>query len=240
MFSLTHIYCAKKIVPDADALFLYGSIFPDISITGLIDWDEMRLKTEEFSKFIESKYVELNKFAEGLLLHEKPLGIDRFVHGENGYVFVQGRKIQNELEKHLHKDLILEVSHHFIEFAVEVKLDEQYPELQKELKSILETARMESNKFSEAFSSFFRTNLNSTQSSVNIFNNALDHYAPLRSNGIKLYANFIKHRRKTNLSEEKINDLLYLSTQTIEDNYNGFLNEIIDQCKQDLATSKSL
>jgi hypothetical protein len=84
MFPFTHLYCTKKIADSSSPDLLYGSIFPDIPMTGIVPWDKMKIETENFSKVIKQKYPELEGFAVGLLLHEEPNGIDRFVHGGGG------------------------------------------------------------------------------------------------------------------------------------------------------------
>jgi hypothetical protein len=83
MFPLTHIYCTKRIVDYVSPLLFYGSIFPDIPAIGIINWDVMKNKTEEFSNYIRQEQPSLIDFSEGLLLHEEPKSIDRFVHGND-------------------------------------------------------------------------------------------------------------------------------------------------------------
>ena len=235
MFPLTHIYCAKKIFPKADYLFLYGSIFPDIPGLNIISWKMMESKTIEFSKFIKSKEGKLTTFANGLLLHEKPIGIDRFVHGIGGYAYVHGKKIQSKIRKYFPEKDSLKIAHSFIEFAVEIKLVEKNPQLQNWLKQIINKVNNKIDEILKIFSEFFHTDLKLTKVIIQKYNELLITDISSRQRAVKFYTFLTNTMRNIHISEEIINQIIDLSIKEIEEDYESFLNKVIQKCRNDIA-----
>ncbi len=233
MFPLTHIYCSKQIANNAKTLLLYGSVFSDIPVVGIIDWDIMETKTEEFSGYIKKNYPGLIDFAEGLLLHEKPIGIDRFVHGKNGYAYVKGKKILKQIKEYFPKNS-LTTAHNFIEFAVEILLVENTPNLINEIKPILKTANDNINQISEVFSEFFNLEIGKTKNSIEEFNNfLLKMDLSSRDKSIQFYTHLINKLKKNNYSEEVIKKLLTESIDCVKEDYYEFFQDVIVKCKFD-------
>lgn len=231
MFPLTHIYCTKEIAKDANPLLLYGSIFPDIHLTGIISWDKMKNKTGEFSNYIKQNYPSLIDFSEGLLLHEEPKGIDRFVHGDNGYAYAGGRQILEQIEEYF-PDNSSDTAHSFIEFAVEILLVENTPNLINEIKPILELANDNISQISEIFSEFFNLDISETKNAIKKFNHfLLKMDLSSRNKSIQFYTDFTNRLRKTNYSEEIIKKLLVGAIDSVEKDYDGFLQDTIIKCK---------
>lgn len=234
MFPLTHLYCTARITSSSDHLLIYGSIFPDVPITGLVNWEKMKNETERFSGYIKKNCPELFNFAEGLLFHEEPNGIDRFVHGENGYAYINGREILDEIKKVFHKDS-LDVSHSFIEFAVEFKLSQENPKLQDEMKKILELVNKDINKIAKAFGEHFKLDFNETSEKIKEFNEfLLTMDLSSQAKAIKSYTHLTNKLRKTNASEKDIGYLLEKAIGVIKKNYETFLQEVIIKCKNSL------
>ncbi|MCK5320228.1 hypothetical protein KAJ61_02465 [Candidatus Parcubacteria bacterium] len=240
MFPLTHVYCAKQIANSAKPLLLYGSVFPDIPIVGVVDWDIMEAKTEEFSDYIKQNCSSLIDFAEGLLLHEEPKGIDRFVHGENGYAYVKGKKILKQIKEYFPKNS-LNTAHNFIEFAVEILLVENTPNLINEIKPVLKSANNNISQISEVFSEFFNLEIGKTKNSVKKFNNfLLEMDLSSRDKSIQFYTHLINKLKKTYYSEKIIKELLTESINVVEKNYYKFLQDVISSCIKDLSAPLSL
>ena len=231
MFPLTHIYCTKKIVENTTHLLLYGSIFPDIPVTGIISWDKMKNQTEELSKYIKQNYPLMIDFSDGLLLHEKPKGIDMFVHGDEGYAYVKGSQILEQIEKYF-PDNSLDAAHSFIEFAVEILLVENTPNLRNEIKPILKSSNDNIDQISESFSNFFNIDTKETKNAIKEFNKfLLKMYLSSRNKSILFYTYLTNRLRKTNYSEEVIKKLLIKAIESVKEDYNGFLQDVIIKCK---------
>ncbi|MCK9378582.1 MAG: hypothetical protein M0P97_00350 [Candidatus Moranbacteria bacterium] len=233
MFPLTHIYCSKRIDSNSTPDLLYGSIFPDIPITGIISWDKMKTETEKFSSYIKEHYPDLKNFAEGLLLHESPNGIDRFVHGENGFAYINGRYILDDIAKYFPKKSI-DAAHSFIEFAVEILLVEKSPNLQADIASVLLWSTENLNQLAEAFGKFFNLDNEKAIKTINEFNNFLLKIdLSTRDKAVLFYTDLTNQLRNTNYSEDIIKILLEKSLDTIKNDYEIFLEQSILKCKTD-------
>ena len=231
MFPLTHIYCTKQIVNNAKPLLLYGSVFPDIPVIGIIDWDIMETKTEEFSDYIKKNCPSLIDFAEGLLLHEEPNGIDRFVHGKNGYAFIKAKMILKQIKEYFPKNS-LNTAHSFIEFAVEILLVENMPNLINEIRPILKSANNNINQISKVFCEFFNLEISKTKNSVKEFNNfLLKMDLSSRDKSIQFYRHLINKLKETDYSKEVIKKLLAESIGCVKEDYYEFLQDVIIKCK---------
>lgn len=247
MFVLTHIYCAKKINPKADNLFLYGSIFPDIPITKIISWELMKDKTEEFNKYIKKHSTNLTSFADGLLVHEYPSGIDRFVHGnkKNGYAFQKGRTILEDVKKlFIGNNLILQfiatlvgknklkdASHSFVEFSIEMKITKSHPELIKVIQEVKDTATTVEKEVSQLFSNYFNLPLTEVESALHLYNNLLVYDASSMDKAVNLFYKKIEMTTRRKVSKEKIKEILEKCQQQTKD-YKDFLEDTIQKCKK--------
>lgn len=233
MFPLTHIYCSKRIAGISTPDLLYGSIFPDIPATGIVSWDKMKTETEKFSSYIKEHYPNLRNFAEGLLLHESPNGIDRFVHGENGFAYVKGGYILSDIEKYFPKKS-LDTAHSFIEFAVEILLVEKIPSLQDGIKPVLLWSNNNLSQLSEAFGEFFNLDDEKATKAINEFNDFLSRMnLSTREKAVLFYTDLTNLLRNTNYSKDEIKILLDKSIDTIKNDYEIFLEQSIDKCKID-------
>lgn len=231
MFALTHIYCARKINPKADSLFLYGSVFPDIPVLGIVDWDLMKEKTLEFSNFIIGKNI-LTGFAKGLTVHEDPYGIDRFVHGNEGYAFVKGEELHKELKAYFPKEIIPIAAHSFIEFAVEMRMAEKFPELAKEIVKVRSEGNKYLNQIAGIFSSFFNLDSEKSLKTIKEFNKILVYDVSTKQKSVDFYVGLLKKLRSSDIPRIEVQKLTELSLSVTSD-YFSFLEETIAKCKRD-------
>ena len=230
MFPLTHIYCANRIVNSPDKLILYGSIFPDIPITGLIEWEAIKEKTVAFSNFIILTQKNLTMFAIGLLLHEESLGIDRFVHGKNGYAIKKGQKIKPYVKKYFLNENILDTAHTFIELAVEIKILSKNPNLVKDAKDSIQYCDKYIENISSLFASFFNKETAKTLSLIQAYNQNI-----IGINMQSDFASLINRLKNSNVEENHINKIIEKSLLIIDKDYEKFLSGAIKRCKEDLA-----
>ena len=231
MFPFTHFYCTKKIAGISSPDVLYGSIFPDVPMTGIIAWGKIDEEVENFSNFIKHKDASLDGFADGLLLHEEPNGIDRFVHGEKGYAFVKGAKILSDIEKYFPEKSI-NVAHSFVEFAVDMLMVEKFPNLQKDAGLVSNWADENLEKIAMAFSEFFDLDQQKAIVAVGEFSNWLtEDDLSSREKAISSYTKLTNILRHTNYTEEIIGSLLEKAIAVVRDDYLHFLEETIEKCK---------
>ncbi|MFH1787928.1 MAG: hypothetical protein ABH834_00940 [Candidatus Altiarchaeota archaeon] len=231
MFPLVHIYCTKRIVGDASPLLLFGSIFPDIEATGVFSYGTINDNVVGFSNFIKDNHPDLRDFAEGLLFHEEPKGVDRFVHGENGYAFVKGRIIVPFVERHFPKGA-LEKSHNYVELAVQVLLVEEHPEIQDELQRVLESSRRVSSKIAEALSGFFGVGLEKSRESIKIQDELLStmDFSSVEK-AVDWYVGLSNRLRNANYSKDVITAILEKAVEAVQDDYEDFIEKVIAECK---------
>jgi hypothetical protein len=221
-------------------LLLYGSVFPDIPMTGLISWEEMKNKTYVFANYLKQNNSKLNNFAMGLLLHEEPFGIDRFVHGENGYAYIKGKEIIAEVEKYFPDDDAATVAHGFIEFAVEIILTEKYPNLQKELKIVLkEINNHYVDDIALLFSRFFSKDISVVKQTIVKYNNLLNQDVSSFEEAVNLYTQLMDLMRKTKNDEGVVKSILEKAMVIIDDNWEFFLEKTIKRCKKDFEKRTS-
>jgi hypothetical protein len=231
MFPLVHIYCTKSIVENASPLLLFGSIFPDIEATGIFGYGTINNNVVEFSNYIKQNYPDLTDFAEGLLFHEEPKGVDRFVHGENGYAYVKGREIMPFVEEYFPEGT-LEKSHNYIELAIQILLVGKHPEIQGELRPVLESSRKVSNKIAKVLSEFFRVDKEKTRDCIQLLDELLStmDFSTLE-NAVEWYVGLSNRLRNANYSKEVITAILEKAIETVKGDYEEFLEKTINECK---------
>lgn len=234
MFPHTHLYCSQKIRLDASPLFYYGTIFPDIPVVKLLSWDRMKEETVLLSEFIAERYPNLKDFAEGLLYHEEPKGIDRFVHGDDGYAYVLGRKILPDIEKHF-TDRPIDVAHSFIEFSVEVLVLEQNPELREKMEDVATLTNGTFRTLAEALTKFFHLDQHHVTTALTEYNQLLQdmEMAP-RDAAIDYYTWLTNKLRGTRLDRAVIKQLLEAALEQTEPTYEKTLNDIIKRCAKEI------
>ncbi len=119
-------------------------MFPDIAMMGCVHWEIMRQKETGWAVLLR-RDARLRAFAEGVMLHENPIGIDRFVHGKNyvkgdGYAMRQGKWLYPFLPRFTEPMRAI-IAHGFIESAMEERLRKRNPELVEKMLRVLRDVR---------------------------------------------------------------------------------------------------
>lgn len=145
MGPITHLFISIKTTGKKDNLLLLGSVFPDINTTSLGKIDRLKIhdSPDLFYDFVKLNYPNLLNFALGYKLHS-PVnqGADFYSDDEvSGYAKVEGKQISADVANLLnipesHTSLVL--AHNFIEFALDLHLLEDYPNLMPLYQSSLE------------------------------------------------------------------------------------------------------
>lgn len=247
MFSLTHIYCSEKIAKKDNSLFLYGSIFPDIPATGVIDWNLLKDKSEDFSKYVFQNYPDLQEFSDGITTHEDPVGIDRFVHGGSGYAYKKGKDIlkpikdiflgRNSIKKlavgYIAQEQLLTAAHNFIEFAVEYYMFNRHTFLKDDLDRVLSDVVKKQNQIVKVFSEYFDLDSEKVLININQFHTWLDYDLSTLSKADKAMLSLVKSYRGVKVDLQSISIALKAAREQVKGDYESFLEETIRKCQKD-------
>jgi hypothetical protein len=237
MFPHTHLFCAKKILPDASPLTLYGSVFPDFPVLKVVPFDRMLRETPQWMESMKDDAV-LKEFSLGLGLHEHPYGIDRFVHGHDGFAFAHGRKLFPILRSHIQEKELPIVSHDFIEFAVESLLLRQHPALQKEILGAVLAGSDVSSQVTNSIVSFFGTNHLMTPIAVKTYNKLLEFDASAEKTEFLLYNAFLAAEHGQIFLPNQVSEILEQAKGIVKRDYEDFLSDAITKCKKGLPHSR--
>lgn len=236
MLPSTHLYCAKQIYPSGNSFIYYGSIFPDIPSIGLIAWDTMKKETSGFSDYLQTQTQDLAHIGFGLLLHEESYGIDRFVHGDSGYAYTKGMALHEMLDTMFPKELIPTVAHNFIEFAVDFRMQQRYPSMKKDMEKVITAIDNRVAPLAQSFAHYFKTNPEKTIKDIKAYNQFLQYDITTPEKALDFITSLTNRLRHANYAAKDIEPIWQLADKTIEDNYEDFLKQTIDNCQNDLQT----
>jgi hypothetical protein len=235
MYPLVHIDCTKRITGSSDQLLLYGSIFPDVAAMGIVSWEEMLNEAEDFSKYVVKKSPDFANFAIGLLVHERPLGIDRFVHGENqdGYAYLKGKEIVGEIKKFFPRDSLV-VAHNFIEFACEMVLVNKKPELGDELEQMVGGIEKKKKKIADLLAEYFKRDSTRVAICLEEFNNFVRMFNfQTSAKAVELQTQITNRLRKTDYGKDEIKPLVEIAIGVVESDFFSFIDKVVAECRRD-------
>lgn len=144
MFPITHICFAEKVMGFRDNSVILGAVYPDIVITGCLDY-----KQTHYCGFELFDYLKCNcsSFAKAMITHTvNPKGLD-YYGDENykselkGYCFQKAQQIVRKVIAacNIPESFGLWKAHNFIEMGIELNVIEKYQGLVEELhKSFLD------------------------------------------------------------------------------------------------------
>lgn len=233
MFPLTHIYCAKRIMPNASPLFLYGTIIPDLPMTGVVSWDVMRERTVDWYGTIKTTEPALDDLAEGMLYHEAPKGIDRFVHGDHGYAYRHGRNIEERVARYFPKKS-LDVAHSFVEYAVERYVEADQPTLMANIRAAVVAAEQNARPIMATFESTFHIDHIPAAAAMKVFHQwirAMDFSTPEAA--VRYYTELTNTMRRTEVAESAVGELLEIAAREVRADYEVALSSMIERCRVD-------
>jgi len=225
----THIYCAERIDEHSDSLMLYGSIFPDVAMAGIVSWNISR----DMSKLCQLlNGTKLSPFAKGIMLHEEPHGIDRLVHGEEGYAYAEGAKLIPAVKQFFRADKDHSfIAHSFIEFAIEVLLYEKEKQLRRSMKSALTSGTRNAPAISEALSQCYGTSVFKSRIGIFLFN-ALTSFEYCADRLAHYWcAGYAATQHGAFLKPKDARTLLEDAKDIVQPTYEQFLEKVIADCK---------
>lgn len=138
MFPITHIWFAEKLLKTRDSGLILGAVFPDIVITGCLDYKQTHYCGWPLYEYLKK---EAPSFAKGMITHTiAPRGLDyygdeSYGQGYKGYCFQKGQQIVDAVVKacHLPQEFGLWKAHNFIEMGIELNLLQESPGLAEAL-----------------------------------------------------------------------------------------------------------
>lgn len=138
MFPITHMWFAEKVLGFRDSNVILGAIFPDIVISGSLDY-----KQTHYCGFPLYHYLKDGNpvFAKAMVTHTvDPMGLDyygdeSYQSGYKGYCFQKGQRIVDQVIEvcKIPESYGLWKAHNFIEMGIEMHVSEQNQYLLKAL-----------------------------------------------------------------------------------------------------------
>lgn len=133
MFPITHVWFAEKTLGFRDNSLILGAIFPDIVITGCLDYKQTHYSFELYDYLVGS----CSTFARAMITHTvSPKGLDYYgdecyKSGYKGYCFQKGHLIVNQVIDacNIPESFGLWKAHNFIEMGVELNIMDSNPDL---------------------------------------------------------------------------------------------------------------
>lgn len=138
MFPITHIWFAEKVLGFRDAGVILGAVFPDIVITGCLDYNQTHYCGVEFYNYLEKH---CSAFAKSMITHTvNPMGLDyygdeSYKSGYKGYCFQKAHEITDRVIDacNIPESFGLWKAHNFIEMGIELNVTEKQQCLISEL-----------------------------------------------------------------------------------------------------------
>jgi len=144
MFGLTHAYISSKILNDINEEIIIGSIAPDLvwNDTLIKKQANIHVNARKFHSYIKNKYPEYLLFAKSVLLHsDSTSGVDLYSDDPKaGYAFRNGKHILKYIRKLFGLDdgQSADLSHNFVEAALDILLARDIPEFVKHFDHIVQ------------------------------------------------------------------------------------------------------
>ena len=133
MFPITHIWFSEKVLGKRNNMTVLGAVFPDIVISGCLNYQETHLGGWELFSYIKENQSEYMDFARSMITHTvSPKGLDYYgdedyLKGYKGYCFQKAEAIRNQVVDacNIPSEFGLWKGHNFIEMAIEMIIVQQ-------------------------------------------------------------------------------------------------------------------
>ena len=243
MLPLSHTYVSTKATGKNTPLLILGSILPDISTTSSqqIGRDSIHYSPEEFNKFIQTKYPQLNDLGLGVRLHSQVnRGADFYSDDlKIGYAKIEGAKISAEVADLINipnGDISLVLAHNFIEMAVDLHLYENQREIWDIYYEGIEKVKIDLNPVSECMGKYLKLEQGLILKELH---NLIDFLSPsnLISKEIavqKVALPLINIRFNKNVSVVKTLDIAEKALQITKPTYLAYLNNAVIAVKKNI------
>lgn len=242
MFAYTHIFYTKLVERAAtvDSLIVLGSVLPDIALTGIIGWDDLHKKEMEsnnFRKFVKTKYQSFVNFAADIQRHNE---LDYLSHqeykGGKGFAYqFQTTDMVEFVGKACGVDRENAVlkAHNFLESAVEMMVLQDNIYLKSILKDFVEKADIAG--LSIVLADYFTVNKHEVENKINEFLTLFMKYDLSKFNDwIPLWNELNHYFFNKDIDNEYAKKALKLSLEIVTPKYREFIDFAVRNTKYTL------
>jgi hypothetical protein len=233
MFFHTHVYYAKRVDKNLDALKVVGSMFPDFALTGLITWDDLHKKKGilNFFGYVEESAPQFQSFLKGINYHNT---LDYFSHLEYknstpGYAYAS---VTPELFNLVKKSLGTEDArtrascHNLIESGVDYHLLNENPDIAMLIKDSIN--EIDTQSLAKIIAGFYKRKETEIMAGFkNLFSFATDYDLRNIDEWIRLWVDLNKFYLKIDTDEKFIRQALELSFELTKDTWREYLETSI-------------
>lgn len=244
MFPLSHIYVSTKVTGKESDLLVLGSVIPDL------DWTSQgRLKSRfhdspfEFSAFTKENFFDLSDLALGVELHSSASkGLDFYSDNlQTGYAKVLGRRLVEDALLILgteDKEKTLTFVHGFIEAAVDLRLQNDFPKLIPIYKKAFRKENLLTT--AKCLSAYLNTDKKIVLKELNYFFNFLspEVLSSKEKTNKKIFIPLAGHDFNRRIQAEQFLPIFRKAGDLVKDSYAEFLNQTINKMKLDLKSDK--
>ncbi|MBI2032428.1 MAG: hypothetical protein HYT09_02160 [Candidatus Levybacteria bacterium] len=233
MFFHTHVYYAKKVDKNLDALKVIGSIIPDLAGTSIITWDHLHKKKDilNFSSYVKKSYPDFASLLKGINYHNTVdyLSHLRYKNSTPGYAYASSTVELITLTQKAYRvtpERARISAHNNIECGVDYHILNDHPELSKLIKDSIKKIDMEG--LAKLMAQYYKRSEREVLDSLNIFFSVATDYDFRTIDGlVELLVALNKMYLKTDSDKKLTRKVLELSFRITEDTYREFIETSI-------------
>lgn len=233
MFFHAHVFYAKRVDKNLDALKVVGSIIPDLAGTSIITWDNLHKKRDilAFSLYVKSHYPAFTSLLKGINYHNSVdyLSHVKYKNSTPGYAYTTSTRELIDLTQKAYNvspERAKISAHNNIECGVDYHLLNDHPELAKLIRNSVKEIDMEG--LAELIAKYFKKSKKEVLEALKIFFSIATDY-DLRNidEWVRLFVGLNKMYLKTNSNKELTRKALELSIEITKDSYGKFIKTAI-------------
>lgn len=233
MFFHTHVYYAKKVDKNLDALKVVGSIIPDLAGTSIITWDDLHKKKDilNFSSYVKHSYPAFTSLLKGINYHNTVdyLSHAKYKNSAPGYAYASSTKQLIDLTQKAYNvspERARISAHNNIECGVDYHILNDHPELSQFIKNSVR--EIDIKGLAKLIAKYFKKSEKEVLEALKLFFSIATDY-DLRNidEWVKLFVGLNKMYLKTDSNKELTRKVLELSFRLTEDTYKEFIETSI-------------
>ena len=242
MFPLVHIYTATKVSGKKTPLLVLGSVLPDMVWIDRKTFAPEKLHDDidDFYSYLESNNKDMLDLALGMKLHSNKIGADKYSHFyKGGYAYIKGKKLIPDLVKLVgqgENKKIADLSHNFIEAALDLNLTKNEPEYLKLYADSLN--KVEFNEIAKVVSEYSKVDYETVFKTIQILFGVVSpkNIATDKLISSEVLPKFIKLSFGKEVDDKEILRILKKAVELTKLEYEKFIDEMISEMKKDFKT----
>ncbi|MBI2621054.1 MAG: hypothetical protein HYW63_00215 [Candidatus Levybacteria bacterium] len=233
MFFYTHVYYARKVDKNLNALKVIGSIIPDLAGTSIITWDNLHKEKDilNFSSYVKNFHPAFNSLLKGINYHNTVdyLSHVKYKNSTPGYAYTSSTKELIDLTQKAYNvthERAKISAHNNIECGVDFHILNDHPQLSEFIRDSIKEIDMEG--LAKLIAQYFEKSEKEVIDSLKIFFSFATEY-DLRNidEWVKLFVGLNKMYLKTDSNKELTRKVLELSVELTKDTYKEFIETAI-------------